>query len=88
VPEKLVAIEQVRPAAAEALRVFRLLRRDAPTTLRQLRAAKQQGARLTVAETIADDIVAIGPSAGFQEFGRQADARHRVRTSRRHHRRH
>lgn len=65
VPAKLAAIEQVRPAAAEALRVFRLLRKDAPTALRQLRAVKQQGARLIVAETIDDNIVAIGP-AGFK----------------------
>lgn len=71
VPAKLAAIEKVRPAAAEALRVFRLLRRDAPATLRQLRAVKQQGARLTVAETIADNIVAIGPSGFKGSNGRQ-----------------
>lgn len=65
VPAKLAAIEHVRPAAAEALRVFRLLRKDAPTALRQLRATKQEGTRLIVAETIADNIVAIGP-AGFK----------------------
>ncbi len=71
VPVKLAAITQVRPAAAEALRVFRSLRKDAPAALRQLRSAKQQGARLIVAETIADNIIAIGPSGFKGSKGRQ-----------------
>lgn len=71
VPAKLTAISQVRPAAAEALRVFRLLRKNAPSVQRQLRSVKQQDRRLIVAETIADNIAVIGPSGFRRADGRQ-----------------
>lgn len=71
VVRKLASISEVRPAAAEALRVFRLLRKDAPDAVRQLRAIKQKGARLTVAETIDAKLAEIGPSGFKGSSGRQ-----------------
>ncbi|MCZ8081447.1 MAG: hypothetical protein O9289_20075 [Rhodobacteraceae bacterium] len=65
------AIRAVRPAAAEALRVFRLLRKDAPNAVRLLRAIKQTGARLTIAETIDAKIAEIGPSGFKGSSGKQ-----------------
>lgn len=71
VARKLASISEVRPAAAEALRVFRLLRKDAPDAVRQLRAIKQKGARLTVAETIDAKLAEIGPSGFNGSSGKQ-----------------
>ena len=71
VAHKMNAIRAVRPAAAEALRVFRLLRKDAPDAVRQLRAIKQKGARLTVAETIDAKLADIGPSGFKGSSGKQ-----------------
>jgi hypothetical protein len=71
VARKLASICEVRPAAVEALRVFRLLRKDAPDAVRQLRAIKQKGARLTVAETIDAKLAEIGPSGFKGSSGKQ-----------------
>lgn len=71
VARKLASISEVRPAAVEALRVFRLLRKDAPDAVRQLRAIKQKGARLTVAETIDAKLAEIGPSGFKGSSGKQ-----------------
>jgi hypothetical protein len=71
VVRKMDAIRAVRPAAAEALRVFRLLRKDAPNAVRLLRAIKQAGARLTIAETIDATIAEIGPSGFKGSSGKQ-----------------
>lgn len=68
---KLASISEVRPAAVEALRVFRLLRKDAPDAVRQLRAIKQKGARLTVTETIDAKLAEIGPSGFKGSSGKQ-----------------
>lgn len=68
---KMNVIVAVRPAAAEALRVFRLFRKDAPDAVRQLRAIKQKGARLTVTETIDAKLAEIGPSGFKGSSGKQ-----------------
>jgi hypothetical protein len=65
---RLALIEQVQPAAAEALRAYRQFRSQAPEIQRLLRAAKKAGGRLAVSERIASEAIAGGP-VGFRGGG-------------------
>lgn len=65
VAARLKVVVAVSEAATEALRIFRLLRKDAPSAVSQLRRVKKNNARLIVVETI-DGAAAITGPAGFR----------------------
>ena len=65
VPACLSVIEQVKPAAREARRIYRYFRTHGAEFQRALRLVKMNSGRLTVSEQIEGEIAAFGP-AGFR----------------------
>jgi hypothetical protein len=65
VPACLSVIEQAKPAAREARRIYRYFRTHGAEFQRALRLVKMNSGRLTVSEQIEGEIAAFGP-AGFR----------------------
>jgi hypothetical protein len=61
VPAQLAVIVAIRPTALEALRVYRLFRRNGAPFHRQLRRVKQRGGQLILSEEITGELAATGP---------------------------
>jgi hypothetical protein len=69
IPLRLAALDQAKPAAEEAERVYRRFRNKGSGFQKRLRSVnRQQGGRLTLTEAIEGDLASIGP-AGFKGLG-------------------
>lgn len=62
---RLAQAEPWKPYAQSAQRTYRMFRTKAPAAHRYLRAVKEQGGRLVVAEAVSREVTAVGPR-GFR----------------------